>query len=76
MSADLHNLKPADPSFNSSRSNKYFGNTTTPTLYAPPVEVKGDIARILFYMMIMYDELTLIQADEGTIFERDFLFIR
>ncbi len=69
MSADLHNLKPADPSYNSSRGNKYFGNTTTTQLYAPPAIVKGDIARILFYMIIMYDDLTLIEANEGSVNE-------
>ncbi len=58
--SDLHNLKPADPGENSSRGNKYFDNVTTSVSYAPPVEVQGDIARILFYMIVMYDYLNLI----------------
>ncbi|MFA7422174.1 MAG: endonuclease [Acholeplasmataceae bacterium] len=69
MSSDIHNLKPSDPSYNSSRGNKYFGNETTPQTYEPRDEVKGDIARILFYMDIMYDELSLINANEGTTYE-------
>ncbi len=67
--SDLHNLKPANPGFNSSRGNKYFGNSTTPQTYLVRDEVKGDIARILFYMDIMYDKLSLINANEGEIYE-------
>jgi endonuclease I len=65
MSADLHNLKPADPGENSSRSNKYFDNVTTSSAYEPPDEVKGDIARILFYMVVRYEILSLI--DDGNV---------
>lgn len=57
--ADLHNLKPANPSINSSRGNKYFGLTTTTTTFAPRVEVRGDLARILLYMVVMYADLNL-----------------
>lgn len=60
MSADLHNLKPADPSENSSRGNKYFDWSTTSSSYAPPNVVKGDVARILFYMVIRYQVLELV----------------
>jgi endonuclease I len=67
--SDLQNLKPSDPGENSSRSNKFFGNTTTAQTYAPRDEVKGDIARILFYMDIMYSELSLIYANEGSVYE-------
>jgi endonuclease I len=62
VGSDLQNLKPANPSENSSRSNKYFADTTTSISYAPRQEVKGDIARILFYMVIMYDYLTLVNV--------------
>lgn len=64
--SDLHNLKPADPGTNSSRSNKYFDNMTTSAAYEPPDEVKGDIARILFYMVIMYDNLELVDGTPTT----------
>jgi len=60
VASDLHNLKPADPGENSSRSNKYFDNITSSVAYEPPDEVKGDIARILFYMIVMYDNLNLV----------------
>ena len=63
--ADYHNLKPEDPGVNSSRGNKYFSNTTTTTTYAPPDEVKGDIARILFYMVTMWPELSLVDISTG-----------
>lgn len=63
--SDLHNLKPSDPRTNSSRGNKFFGTTLTPQTYVPRDEVKGDVARILFYMDIMYDSLSLINANEG-----------
>jgi endonuclease I len=60
--ADYHNLKPANPSMNSSRGNKYFAETTTTTSFAPPSEVKGDVARILFYMVTMWPELSLVDV--------------
>ncbi|MDI6453299.1 endonuclease [Peloplasma aerotolerans] len=66
VGADLHNLKPADPGTNSSRGNKYFDNTTTTLSYAPRDEVKGDIARMLFYMTVMYDYLELINGTPTT----------
>lgn len=56
---DLHNLKPADPDENAVRSNDYFDWTKTADTYEPRDEVKGDIARILFYMATMYFDLTL-----------------
>jgi endonuclease I len=67
--SDLQNLKPSDQAENSSRSNKYYGNSTTAQTYAPRDEVKGDVARILFYMDIMYNELSLIYANEGSVYE-------
>jgi endonuclease I len=67
--SDLQNLKPSDQAENSSRSNKYYGNSTTAQTYAPRDEVKGDIARILFYMDIMYNGLSLIYANEGSVYE-------
>lgn len=66
MTADLHNLKPADSGENSSRGNKYFDWLTTTSTYAPPDEVKGDIARILFYMVIRYEVLELVDVEPST----------
>jgi endonuclease I len=63
--ADYHNLKPESPSVNSSRGNKYFAETTTTTSYAPPESVRGDVARILFYMVTMWPELSLVDITSG-----------
>lgn len=65
MTSDLHNLKPADNRENSSRGNKYFDNSTTSSSYCPPNAVKGDIARILFYMVIRYEVLNLVDRTPG-----------
>ena len=57
---------PADRSVNSSRSNKYFdvggakhdecdACLTDRDSWEPPNEVKGDVARILFYMDVRYE---------------------
>jgi endonuclease I len=63
--ADLQNLKPANPAENTSRGNKYYGTATTPKTYLPPANVRGDLARILFYMTTMYPELTLVNVNDG-----------
>jgi endonuclease I len=63
IASDLHNLKPANPSINSSRGNKYFADLTTSVSYGPRVEDRGDIARILFYMIVMYDYLELVNTE-------------
>lgn len=60
MASDIHNLKPANPVWNSSRGNKYYDLTTTSTTFEPRDEVKGDVARILFYMVTMYSVLELV----------------
>lgn len=60
--ADYHNIKPENPSVNTSRGNKYFAETTTTTSYAPPAVVRGDVARILFYMVTMWPELSLVDV--------------
>lgn len=68
---DLHNLKPADISVNSARNNKVFdnggdryfndGGTISTNCFSdtytwePRDEVKGDIARMIFYMAVRYN---------------------
>ncbi len=63
---DLHHLKPADVTVNSARGNLDFdeGGTKHPlatnckyttTSWEPPDQVKGDIARMLFYMAVRYE---------------------
>lgn len=51
---DLHQLRPALTSINSSKADKKFGNTTNNIYYEPRDEIKGDVARIIFYMNIRY----------------------
>ena len=60
--SDLQNLKPSDPDENSFRGNKYFDDNSTSSAYEPPDEVKGDVARILFYMVVKYNELSLVDG--------------
>lgn len=66
MYSDVHNLKPADASVNVARSNKYFDDGGVQNAEAPGCyytdstweardEVKGDIARIIFYMSTRYE---------------------
>ena len=66
---DLHNIKPADISVNSARGNKDFDDggkiyidDDSPTQcrtdndsWEPADNVKGDVARILFYMATRYE---------------------
>ena len=51
MYSDVHNLKPADASVNIDKSNKDFDDGGTQHTEA----VKGDIARIIFYMSTRYE---------------------
>jgi len=66
MYSDVHNLKPADASVNQSRSNKDFDNGGTQhpeatgcyftdSTWEARDEVKGDVARIIFYMATRYE---------------------
>jgi endonuclease I len=63
---DLHHLKPADRTVNSSRGNKDFddggephheavGSNADGDSFEPRDAVKGDIARMLFYMDVRYE---------------------
>jgi endonuclease I len=63
--SDLHNLKPSHPTVNTNRSDKDFeeGGTQhgiatecfyTDDTWEPRDEVKGDVARIMFYMVVRY----------------------
>lgn len=53
--SDLHQLKPEYSNINASRNNKPYGNATDSTAYCPRAEVRGDVARILFYMSVRYN---------------------
>ncbi|VXB68939.1 Ribonuclease [Bacillus sp. 349Y] len=63
---DLHHLRPADVTVNSSRGNLDFDNGGSPhdeadgnfsdeDSWEPRDEVKGDVARMLFYMAVRYE---------------------
>jgi len=63
---DLHHLRPTDPGVNSARGNKDFdnGGTQHPVAtgcyydddsWEPRDEVKGDVARMIFYMATRYE---------------------
>jgi len=60
--SDLHSLKPANPAENSSRGKKYFDDSGVSGSYNPRDEVKGDVARILFYKVVMYEHLELVNS--------------
>lgn len=66
MHGDVHNLKPADASVNADKSNLDYdmggqqhpeatGCYFTDATWEPRDEVKGDIARIIFYMSTRYE---------------------
>jgi len=76
---DIHHLRPTDPDVNSARGNKDFDNGGTQHPIAtgcyydsdswePRDEVKGDVARMIFYMATRYEgehgELDLQVVDE------------
>jgi endonuclease I len=69
QASDLHNLRAIIQSVNSSRSDRIFtaGSGTNQVNadggYYPGDEHRGDVARILFYMAVMYDFLEL--AEDG-----------
>lgn len=61
--SDLYNLMPSDPGLNSSRGNNPYSEMGLG--FEPRDEVKGDVARALFYMMVMYEELDLVNSAPG-----------
>lgn len=64
--SDAHHLRPTQNAINSSRSNSDFGEVANPTktdsygnrwtssTFEPRDEVKGDVARMMFYMATRY----------------------
>ena len=86
--SDLHHLRATEKWINSMRNDSYFddletytgsddyGNHWTTTVFEPRDEVKGDIARMLIYMVVKYedpnvldleltDDVSLIDASKG-----------
>ena len=69
IASDQFNLRPANPSINSSRSNKPFGMDSTTganqhvgSYYYPGDTDQGDVARSQFYMATRYSQLSLTDA--------------
>lgn len=80
---DVHHLRPCDNSTNSDRNNRWFDNSDTPHYddgvatgnyfsytkwtWEPRDAVRGDVARMIFYMAVRYegdsDELDLAVVD-------------
>ncbi|MBM7453707.1 endonuclease I [Acholeplasma morum] len=72
IGTDLHNLRVIEDRINSVRSNLYYvegsgSGVKTGEGFYPGDDHKGDVARILFYMVTMYDHLNLSDTniDEG-----------
>jgi len=71
IGTDVHALRPCDVSVNSARNNRWFAECSTPYLdggvptgcftsstewvWKPRDEVKGDVARMIFYMATRYE---------------------
>jgi endonuclease I len=69
--SDVHNLRPADISVNSAKNNRWFDECSEPYedggqytgcftsstdwVWKPREEVKGDVARMIFYMATRYE---------------------
>lgn len=70
--ADFHNLWHAIGSANGTHSNYFYGEEKGPSasyylqnqIFYPGEEYVGDIARILFYMTLMYPYLTLVEKGD------------
>ena len=76
---DLHHLRPEDVQVNSLRGNKDFdnggtavatapGNRTDADSWEPRAAVKGDVARMIFYMAVRYEGGTFpdLEVDDAT----------
>ncbi|MFI7541839.1 endonuclease [Actinoplanes sp. NPDC049599] len=76
---DLHHLRPEDVQVNALRDNKDFdnggtavssapGNKTDSDSWEPRAAVKGDVARMIFYMAVRYEGGTFpdLEVDDAT----------
>ena len=60
MKTDMHHVTPADPHENSVRGNQHF--TADGSGYDPHDEVKGFVARMMFYMDVRYTDVELVDG--------------
>lgn len=82
IGSDPHNLRAITPSTNSSRSNHPFNNPTDPSMeygifdidnftwHFPSDQDKGDVARIMLYMVVRWDHLKLVEKPSGPTYEK------
>ncbi|MBQ9448658.1 MAG: endonuclease [Acholeplasmatales bacterium] len=73
--SDTHHLRVSEHSINVNRSSSFFdevanptntdkyGNKWTTTVFEPRDEVKGDIARMLLYMTVKYDDPDVLDLE-------------
>lgn len=54
--SDLHHLRPELTNENSRRGNKPFTDQNKSGYYTVPAVARGDVARILFYLLVRYSE--------------------
>jgi len=78
LGSDLHNLAPADYDENAYRAYSYFNDQDIQGVsYEPHDDVKGNVSRMMFYMDVMYEELSLVSgtpnADNFEMGDLDFL---
>jgi len=77
IASDLHNLRAATGSINSSKSDRFFSSgsgeatITDDGGFYPGDDHRGDVARILFYMATTYEELVLTDDLELLLDETD-----
>lgn len=77
IASDLHNLRAITPRVNSSRSDRFYSDgsgeytTTDDGGFYPGDDHKGDVARIILYMAVMYDELILTDDLDALLDETD-----
>jgi endonuclease I len=77
IASDLHNLRAITPRVNSSRSDRFYSDgsgdytTTDDGGFYPGDDHKGDVARIILYMAVMYDQLILTDDLDALLDESD-----
>ena len=70
---DIMQLRPADPSENSRRSNDSYGEKQTSDYYNPGVSVRGDCARMMLYMYVRWGNTGKMWGSSGVMESVDIL---
>ena len=69
--ADIMQIRPSDPSCNSSRGNTAYGESSN--YYDPGVSVRGDVARIVLYMYVRWGNENTLWGTTGVFESLDVL---